>query len=67
MGDDEGTGKAEPSVQVPERTLTPGVGSGSCPFHRERLGPEVRGARGHSGALQGPQESFVARVHAAQS
>lgn len=59
--EDEGRGAVEPSVQVPERTMTPGLGSGSCPFHREHQGPEERG---HSAALQ---ESSVARLHAAQS
>lgn len=63
-GEDGGRGVVERSVQEPERTMTPGLGSGSCTFHREHPGPEDLG---HSVALQGPQQTPVARLHAAQS
>lgn len=65
VGEDAVWVGVEPSGQVPERAVTPGLVSGSCPFHREHTGLEVRGARGHSGGLRGPKES--SRLHASQS
>lgn len=67
VGEDEGRGQVEPPVQIPEKTATPGLGSGSCPFHREPLGPETCGLRGLSGALRELLESSVAGLHSAQS
>lgn len=64
---DEGWERVEPLVQVPERAATPGLGFGSCPFHRECRGREERVPQGHSGSLRGPWASSVARLRAAQS
>lgn len=67
VGEDEGKGYAEPLVQIPEKRVTRDLCPGSCPFHRERLGPEEFGSQGHSGALRGPQESSAAWLHSVQS
>lgn len=48
---DEGKGRMELLVQIPERTVTQDLGSDSCPFHREHLGLEVHGSQGHSRGL----------------
>lgn len=62
-----GRGEAEQPVQIPERTVTPGRGPGSCPFHKERLGLEVCVSRGHSGSLIGLKECSVVWLHSALS
>lgn len=52
MGEDEGREQVAAPVLIPEKSVTQGLGSGLSLFHRERLGPEMCGSRGHSGALQ---------------
>lgn len=53
----------EPPVQVPERTASQDLDSGSCPYRCTRWGLEVGGSQGHRGCLRG---SCVAWPRSAQ-